>query len=110
MNEPEVESLSQESVFVPVLTETEKELLITPVDEIAIENLFIPVPLTARLASANVSYVKELALMQREQITKAVVGATTTEKPASEIRFNEISGSGVIAFKFTEPIDFPAGT
>ena len=32
MDDPEVTSLSQESVFVPVLTETEKELLDTPVD------------------------------------------------------------------------------
>ena len=54
---PKITSLGLGSVFIPPLDKTQKKLLDTPVDLIPQKMLFSPMPLAARLASSNVTYV-----------------------------------------------------
>ena len=56
------------------LEEFEIAILDTPVDEIPPSKVFIPVPLQARLTK-GVDTVKEMALKQRDIVTKASVTA-----------------------------------
>lgn len=57
-----VASLGLGDVVIPPLDAAQKELLDTPVDAIPEEDLFIPVPLVARLAASNVTSIQDLAL------------------------------------------------
>lgn len=58
-------SLGLSDLVIPPPDERWQKLLDTPVDSIPEEQLFTPVPLIARLAASNVTYINELALRQR---------------------------------------------
>ena len=80
------------NIMIPQLEQEQVKILETPIDELKEDELFIQIPLAARLIN-GVSNVKQLAQRQRETSNKKAANQNGSKRPP-EARINNISNSG----------------
>ena len=94
---------------VPPLDEEQAEIVNTPVDAIPENQMFVPVPLVARLTT-GVPNVKKLVQRQRELVSKQAASSSGGDSRPPETRIDKFSNSGSMKMRFTAPIKLPEGT